>query len=202
MANVPLGSMLTGMIKILADGDKGMKQAARMVAREGCVVAGRTIKASVRRHAPVFQRGKGLFNPYGTTYTRQKYSMAPGELRDSIYFTNSKRKFNWKAGKLRYIVGFPHATRGKVTPGWYAHFIEFGHRRVNAIVVNDKTRYSWPLTAKESRRRRQAISFVPGKPFMAPGIAAVDGSIPGIMNNAMKKQLGIEIAKLTLKLRN
>lgn len=199
MAEVPIGTMLSGMVRILSDGDKGMKQAARMVAREGCVVAGREIRASVRRHAPVFQRGKGLFAPYSATYSRLRYSLAPGELRDSIYFTNSKRKFNWKAGKLRYIVGFPHARKGKVTPGWYAHFVEFGHRRVNAIIVNDRTGYSWPIPAKESRRRRQAISFVEGRPFMAPGIAAVEGSIPGIMTNAMRKQLGIEVAKLKLR---
>lgn len=199
MVNVEIGKMLGGMVRILSDGDKGMKQAARMVAREGCVVAGRTIKASVRRHAPVFQAGKGLFKPYGATDARRRYSIAPGELRDSIYFTNSKRAFNWKAGKLRYIVGFPHASRGKITPGWYAHFVEFGHRRVNAIVINNKTGYQWPLRARESRRRRQAISFVPGKPFMAPGIAAVAGEITGIMTNAMKKRLGVEVAKLRLQ---
>lgn len=199
MANVEIGKMLGGFVRLLSDGDKGMKQAARMIAREGCVVAGRTIKASARRHAPVFHASKGLFRPYGVTNSRRRYSVAPGELRNSIYFTNSKRAFNWKAGKLRYIVGFPHASRGKITPGWYAHFVEFGHRRVNDIAMNDKTGYQWPLRARESRRRRQAITFVPGQAFMARGVTAVAGEVPGIMNNAMKKQLGIEIAKLRLQ---
>lgn len=199
MAKVPIDSMLTGMLDILNDGDRSMQQAARKVAREGAVVSGRLIRASVRRHVPIFKPGKGLFQPYGVTRSRQKYSMAPGELRDAIYFTNSKRKFNWKAGKLRYIVGFPHAKKGKVTPGWYAHFVEFGHRRVNQIAINDRTGYQWPLKAKKTRRKRVEIAYVKGQPFMAPGISAVEGAIPGVMNNAMKKQLGIEMTRLALR---
>ena len=199
MANVKIGNMLSGMIRILNDGDRSMQQAARMVAREGAVVSGRLIRASVRRHVPVFKPGKGLFQPYGVTASRKRYSLAPGELREAIYFTNSKRKFNWNKGKLRYIVGFPHAQKGKVTPGWYAHFVEFGHRRTNQIAINSRTGYQWPLRAKETRSKRQAISFVAPKPFMAPGISAVEGAIPGIMNNAMRKQLAIEMSRLALR---
>ena len=196
MANVPIGNMLAGMIKIMS-GDRGMKQAARMVAREGCVVAGRTIRASVRRHVPVF-KPPGFF-PFGATRTRAKYGLVPGELRDAIFFTNSRRKFNWKAGKLRYLVGFPHGRPGKVTPGWYAHWVEFGHWRRNEIAVNPRNGFRKPLRSGETRRKRKAIKFVDGTPFMAPGIAAVAGAIPGIMNNAMRKQLGFEVAKLAFR---
>ena len=199
MANVPIGSMLTGILGILNDGDRSMQQAARKVAREGAVVSGRMIRSSVRRHVPVFSPGKGLFQPYGVTRSRQKYSLAPGELRDAIYFTNSKRKFNWKAGKLRYIVGYPHSRKGNVTPGWYAHFVEFGHRRVNHIAINPRTGYQWPLKSNNASSKRVDIAYVKGQPFMAPGIAAVEGSIQGVMNNAMKKQLGIEMTRLALR---
>ena len=199
MANIPIGNMLDGFIKILNDGDRSMQEAARRIGREGCVVSGRAIKASVQRHVPVFRAGSGLFHPYGATRTRQKYGLVPGELRNAIFFTNSKRRFKWEGGKLRYIVGFPHARKGANTPGWYAHFVEFGHRRVNDIAMNDKTGYQWPLKSGESRRKRRSISFVPGTPFMAPGIAAVQGAIPGMFTNAMKKQMGIEIARLALR---
>lgn len=198
MANVALGNLLQGFVRLMyADGDRSMKQAARMICREGAVVSGRMIKASVRRHVPVF-RPPGFF-PFGATRSRAKYGLVPGELRDAIYFTNARRGFNWSKGKLRYIVGFPHAKRGQNTPGWYAHWVEFGHWRRNDIAVNPKTDFRKPLAARETRRMRRAIKFVEGTPFMAPGIAAVAGAIPGIMTNAMRKQMGIEIAKLKLR---
>lgn len=195
---VPLGAAMQGFLMVMNGSGKSFQESSRRICREGCVVSGRMVRSSVRRKVPVFKPGAGLFQPYGATFTRQKYGIAPGELRDSIYFTNSKRRFNWKAGKLRYIVGFPHASKGKVTPGWYAHFVEFGHRRVNAIAMNDRTGYQWPLKARGSRRLRVAIQHVPGHSFMGAGIAAVSGSINGVFVNAMRKQLVIECAKMTI----
>lgn len=197
--SVELGSMMSGMLKLLSGGDAPMKQAARMIGREGMVKAGRFTLRCVQKHVPVF-RG-GIFSPFQVPTSRQRYGFRAGELRESIYFTNAKRGFSWSRGKLKYLVGMPHGSPGKSTPGWYAHFVEFGHRRRNWIVVNDRTGWTWPKKTEGRGKGVKQLVFkrVPPKPFMAPGIAAASGAVPGIMLSAMRKQLGIEFLKLKLR---
>lgn len=203
MAQVQIGNMMQGILNILKDGDRSMQQAARMICREGCVVPGRHVQRTVRNNVPVLQpKNAHGFPGIGITPTRAKYPLVAGELRDSIYFTNKKRGFNWKKGSLKYVVGFPHAKKGQWTPGWYAHWVEFGHWQRNQIVYNDKTGYAWPLKGTGRGKKANAtnrIRFVQGQPFMASGIAASEGAVPAMVNAAMKKQLGIEIAKLALR---
>ena len=196
---VEIGNLLRGFMNILDDGNASMQQSARLIAREGCVVAGRVILKSVKRHAPVLKGS--IFSPFQVTPSRAKYSFAPGELRNALYFTNSKAHFNWRKGQLSYIVGMPHGKKGQVTPGWYAHFVEFGHKRRNWIVVNEKTGWVWPKKTDGRGKGVKQLIFqrVPPTPFMAHGIAAVESAVPNIMVNAMKKQMGIEVAKLALR---
>ena len=203
MAKVEVGNMLDGMINILRDGDRSMQQAARMVCREGCVVAGRHVQRAVRNNVPILDpRNAHGFPGIGVTPTRAKYPLVAGELRDSIYFTNQRRGFSWKKGKLKYLVGFPHPKKGQWTPGWYAHFVEFGHWQRNLIVYNDKTGYAWPIKGRGRGKAAKALSpvrFVPGQSFMGSGISISQGVVPGLVNAAMTKQLGIECAKLAFR---
>ena len=198
-----VGKMMGSLLDVLNDGDKSMQQAARMTCREGCVVAGRYVQNRVKSFVPVLDplNAHG-FPGIGVTPTRARYPLVAGELRDSIYFTNARRGFNWKKGNLKYLVGYAHPKKGTWTPGWYAKFVEFGHWQRNYIIYNDKTGYAWPKKGGWKGRAQRSLSkvrYVEGRSFMGSGIAASAGAVPGIMKSAMTKQLGIECAKLAFR---
>lgn len=157
-------------------------ETSKRVLKKGPSAAAKYVRDAVKAATPV---GRGPKRRKGET-------VQAGTLKRSVFYFYKKRDSN--ANQAVFAVTFRRRTKKLEMDGFYAPWVEFGHR----IVARFKGKYTdYALRGKKrmtglAKRRRQSKGRVPAHPFFEPAVTAAAARAVDLQVEAMQ----VEMAKV------